>query len=181
MMKLQSFGATPCRSLARLVAKLPGGRRKLYPSSHDFTPRRSIACPQPLLAYRDLFPFSLLVCIDTTMSLSVSRAVVRQSSKLAGRSTRRFQSTTTKASEAAKDATAKASETASNFQSKASEGLSRVSSAAGPAISGAAKGLGNALGKIGGRTGKLVQFVERKNLLGQIASDRDAVMMMANG
>jgi len=36
-----------------------------------------------------------------------------------------------------------------------------VSSAAGPAIAGAAKGLGNALGKIGGRTGRLIAFVER--------------------
>jgi len=37
-----------------------------------------------------------------------------------------------------------------------------VSSAAGPAIAGAAKGLGNALGKIGGRTGRLIAFVERQ-------------------
>jgi hypothetical protein len=99
------------------------------------------------------------------MSLSVSRAVVRQSTKLAGRPAQRFQSTTTKAADAAKDAASKTSQSAAKFQSKASEGLSRVSSAAGPAISGAAKGLGNALGRIGGRTGKLIQFVERKDIL----------------
>lgn len=92
----------------------------------------------------------------------MSRAVLRQSAKLSGRTTRRFQSTTTKATDAAKEAASKASQSASNIQSKATEGLSRVSSAAGPAISGAAKGLGNALGKIGGRTGRLIQFIERK-------------------
>ncbi|EPE33362.1 hypothetical protein GLAREA_06374 [Glarea lozoyensis ATCC 20868] len=107
------------------------------------------------------------------MSSNVSRAVLRQSTKLSGRTARRCQSTTTKATEAAKDTTAKATEaakettakasqTASEYTSKASEGLSRVTSSAGPAISGAAKGLGNALGKIGGRTGKLIAFVERQ-------------------
>ncbi|KIM98125.1 hypothetical protein OIDMADRAFT_20406 [Oidiodendron maius Zn] len=96
------------------------------------------------------------------MSVSASRAVLRQSTKLSGRATRRFQSTTTKAADTAKDAATKATSSASNIQSKASEGLSRVTSAAGPAISGAAKGLGNALGRIGGRTGRLIQFVERQ-------------------
>jgi F-type H+-transporting ATPase subunit g len=118
--------------------------------------------PATLLENHEQFPFDLLVCIDITMSLSMSRAVLRQSTKLPGRATRRFESTTTKAADAAKEAASKASQTASNFQSKASEGLSKVSSAAGPALSGAAKGVGNALGKIGGRTGKLIAFIERK-------------------
>ncbi|TAQ86108.1 hypothetical protein B7494_g5569 [Chlorociboria aeruginascens] len=97
------------------------------------------------------------------MSLSTSRSVLRQTTKLPGRTARRFQSTTTaKATETAKETAAKASQTASSFQSQASEGLSRVTSSAGPAISGAAKGLGNALGKIGGRTGKLIAFIERQ-------------------
>ncbi|KAL3425147.1 mitochondrial f1f0-atp synthase [Phlyctema vagabunda] len=100
------------------------------------------------------------------MSLPISRAVLRQSTKLPGRTARRFESTTAKATEAAKETASKASatanETAANFQSKASEGLSRVSSSAGPAIAGAAKGVGNALGKIGGRTGKFIAFVERQ-------------------
>ena len=97
------------------------------------------------------------------MSMAVSRAVLRRSAKLPfGRTPARFESTASKASEAAKDTASKASEKASDFQSKASQGLSRVSSAAGPAISGAAKGLGNALGKIGGRTGRLIAFIERE-------------------
>ncbi|CZR54940.1 related to F1F0-ATP synthase subunit G [Phialocephala subalpina] len=97
------------------------------------------------------------------MSMAVSRAVLRRSAKLPfGRTPARFESTASKASEAAKDTASKASEKASDFQSKASQGLSRVSSAAGPAITGAAKGLGNALGKIGGRTGRLIAFIERQ-------------------
>lgn len=82
--------------------------------------------------------------------------------KAPGRAARRFESTSTKATEAAKDTASKASEKASDFQSKASEGLSRVTSSAGPAISGAAKNLGNALGKVGGRTGRLIAFIERQ-------------------
>ncbi|KAF4634564.1 hypothetical protein G7Y89_g3534 [Cudoniella acicularis] len=96
------------------------------------------------------------------MSLSLSRAVLRQTTKLPGRTARRFESTTSKATEAAKDTTSKASQTATDYKSKASEGLSRVTSSAGPAISGAAKGLGNALGNIGGRTGRLIAFIERQ-------------------
>lgn len=48
----------------------------------------------------------------------------------------------------------------SNAASKAQQGLSKVTSAAGPAISGAARGVGNALSKIGGRTGRLIGFVQ---------------------
>jgi F-type H+-transporting ATPase subunit g len=65
---------------------------------------------------------------------------------------RRFQSTSTE------KATAAAKETAS----KASQGLSRVTSAAGPAIAGAARGVTGALGKMGGRTGKVIAFIERQ-------------------
>ncbi|KAM3509531.1 hypothetical protein MY10362_000525 [Beauveria mimosiformis] len=50
--------------------------------------------------------------------------------------------------------------TASNAASKAQQGLSKVTSAAGPAIAGAARGVGNALGKIGGRTGRLINFIQ---------------------
>jgi len=96
------------------------------------------------------------------MSLSISRAALRRSTKLPGRTARRFESTTSKAADAAKDTASKASETASSFQSKASEGLTRVTSSAGPAISGAAKSVGNALGKIGGRTGRFIAFIERQ-------------------
>lgn len=65
--------------------------------------------------------------------------------RLAGR---RFESTTA----------SKATEAAKETASKAQAGLSRVGSAA----AGAAKGLGNALSKAGGRTGRLIAFVERE-------------------
>jgi len=96
------------------------------------------------------------------MSLPASRAAWRQSFKLPGRTARRCESTTAKATEAVKDTASKASATASNFQSKASEGLSRVTSSAGPALSSAAQRVGNALGRVGGRTGRLIAFVERQ-------------------
>lgn len=48
----------------------------------------------------------------------------------------------------------------STAASKAQQGLSKVTSAAGPAISGAARGVGNALSKVGGRTGRLIGFIQ---------------------
>lgn len=97
------------------------------------------------------------------MSMNVSRAVLRRSTKLPfGRTPTRFESTASKATEAAKDTASKASEKASDFTSKASDGLSRVSSAAGPAISNAAKATSEYLGKIGGRTGRLIAWTERQ-------------------
>jgi len=96
------------------------------------------------------------------MSLPISRAVLRQSTKLAGRTSRRFESTSTKATEATKETASKVQQRASDFQAKATQGLSRVTSSAGPAIAGAAKGLGNALGKVGGRTGRVIAFIERQ-------------------
>jgi hypothetical protein len=73
---------------------------------------------------------------------------------------RRFESTTGKAAETAKETASKASSTASEYASKAQEGLSKVTSSAGPAITGAAKGVANSLGKVGGRTGRVVAFIE---------------------
>lgn len=98
------------------------------------------------------------------MSLSISRAALRQSTKLPGRTARRFESTSTsaKAAETAKEAASKASQAASNVQSKAAEGLSKVTSSAGPAITGAAQKLGTALSKVGGRTGRFIAFIERE-------------------
>lgn len=85
------------------------------------------------------------------MSAVAARPLLRSSARLGAR---RFQSTTTqKAAEATK-------EKASEASSKAAEGLSRVTSSAGPAIAGAARGVGNALSKVGGRTGRLIGFVE---------------------
>jgi len=107
------------------------------------------------------------------MSFAVSRAALRRTTKLPiRRTTARFESTASKATEAAKDTASKASQTANEYKSKASEGLSKVTSAAGPAISGAAKGVGNALGKIGGRTGRLIAFIERECLVNE--HDRNA-------
>lgn len=85
-----------------------------------------------------------------SMAMSTSsRVLLRQSRQLA---TRRYASTTTE----------KAAETAKNVQSKASEGLSKVSSSAGSGISKAATSVSNAAGRIGGRTGRMIAFVERK-------------------
>ncbi|KAL4880943.1 mitochondrial ATP synthase g subunit-domain-containing protein [Aspergillus karnatakaensis] len=87
------------------------------------------------------------------MPVTASRAVLRQSQFLTRRTAVRHSSSTSQAA-------SKASETASSTASKAQEGLSRVTSSAGPAISNAAQGLGNTLKKVGGRTGKVVSFIE---------------------
>ncbi|RDW90216.1 F1F0 ATP synthase subunit g [Aspergillus mulundensis] len=86
------------------------------------------------------------------MPATATRAVLRQSQFLTRTAVRHSSSTSQAAS--------KATETASSTASKAQEGLSRVSSSAGPAISNAAQGLGNTLKKVGGRTGKVVSFIE---------------------
>lgn len=93
------------------------------------------------------------------MSLSL---VMRRSGLSMGRRMVRFESTSTtnKAAETAKQTASQASSTASEYTSKAQQGLSRVTSAAGPAIVGAAKGVSGALSRVGGRTGRLVAFVE---------------------
>ncbi|KAI1479193.1 hypothetical protein K445DRAFT_191634 [Daldinia sp. EC12] len=111
------------------------------------------------------------------MSSALARPLLRQSGAWGRMAARRFESTTTtKASEAAKEtaketaskASSNASQTASQYAAKASEysakaaqGLSRVTSTAGPAIAGAAKGIANSLGKVGGRTGRLVAYLEK--------------------
>ncbi|PHH82319.1 hypothetical protein CDD82_6355 [Ophiocordyceps australis] len=89
-----------------------------------------------------------------------SRPVLRQQPVLLRRlASRRFESTVAdRAASAARESASKARD----YQAKAQQGLSRVSSAAGPAIAGAAKGAASALGKIGGRTGRAVAFVERQ-------------------
>ncbi|KAI0438027.1 putative sorbitol dehydrogenase [Xylaria telfairii] len=122
--------------------------------------------------------------IKTTMSPSLARPVLRQSGAWSRMAARRFESTTSKAAETAKEGAAKASSkasattseyatkaqeglskasaTASEYASKAQEGLSKVSSSAGPAIAGAAKGVASSLSKVGGRTARLVAFVEKQ-------------------
>lgn len=86
-----------------------------------------------------------------------SRVVIRHSRNLLRRPQfRNASSTTEKASEAA----SKAKETAQANVSKASEGLSRVTSSAGSSISNAASSATAALGRVGGRTGRVIKFVE---------------------
>ncbi|KAL6876565.1 mitochondrial F1F0-ATP synthase, subunit G [Trichoderma novae-zelandiae] len=76
---------------------------------------------------------------------------------------RRFESSAAnKATDAAKDTAKDAAGKAKEYQAKAAQGLSRVAGAAGPAIAGAARGLTSALGKVGGRTGKLISFIEKQ-------------------
>ncbi|KAL7791332.1 mitochondrial F1F0-ATP synthase, subunit G [Trichoderma ceciliae] len=84
-----------------------------------------------------------------------------------------------KAAETVKDAATKAKE----YQAKASQGLSRVAGAAGPAIAGAARGLSSALGKVGGRTGKLIGFVEKQTpqalYYGKVAVETGKIVFQA--
>ncbi|KAI1259913.1 GroES-like protein [Xylariaceae sp. FL1019] len=97
------------------------------------------------------------------MSSSLARPVLRQSRAWNRIAARRFESTATgKAADATKEAASKASSSASGYASKAQEGLSKVSSSAGPAIAGAAQGVASTLTKFGGRTAKLVGFVEKQ-------------------
>ena len=93
-------------------------------------------------------------------AMSLARPMLR-SSAARQFAARRFQSTSTEnASSAAKDATAKAKEQAAKAKetaAKAAQGLTRAASAAAVA----AKGLTSSLGKLGGRTGKVIAFIER--------------------
>lgn len=99
--------------------------------------------------------FHLPIPVVIKMPATASRAVLRQSQFLTRRTAVRHASSTS-------ETASKATESASSSASKAQDGLSRVSSSAGPAISSAASGLGNTLKRAGGRTGKVVTFVECK-------------------
>ncbi|KAJ9131980.1 hypothetical protein NKR23_g11510 [Pleurostoma richardsiae] len=91
-----------------------------------------------------------------------SRPFLRPSSALrhmTRSAARRYEST---AAGKATEAASKTTDAAKGAASKAAQGLSRVTSAAGPAIASAAKGVSGALGKVGGRTGRLIAFVERQ-------------------
>ncbi|KAL8968437.1 MAG: hypothetical protein Q9197_004886 [Variospora fuerteventurae] len=94
------------------------------------------------------------------MSAAPSRWLFRQAHSLGHRSGQRYASTTSEVANAASSTATKAKDGASNVTSKASQGLSRVTSSAGPALSGAAQGVSNAIGRVGGRTGRLISFVE---------------------
>ena len=96
--------------------------------------------------------------MSSTMSLA--RPMLR-SSAARQIASRRLQSTSTeKASAAAKDAASKAKDQAAKARetaAKAAQGLTRAAGAAAVA----AKGLTSSLGKLGGRTGKVIAFIER--------------------
>lgn len=79
--------------------------------------------------------------------------LLRQSQFLARRTAVRHASSTS-------EAASKASQSASSAASKAQEGLSKVTAAAGPAVSNAA----SALRKVGGPVGKVVSFVDCKDI-----------------
>lgn len=95
---------------------------------------------------------------DPTMSSALARPLMRRTNVVRNVAARRFEST---ASQQAKQTAEGAKNTAAEYKAKATEGLSRVTSAAGPAIAGAAKNVTSALGKVGGRTGRFIAFVER--------------------
>lgn len=136
---------------------------------HERNNNNSIA-PQtlsPLLRYP--FPYQLGHLhpshpshLIMSIATSTTRVALRQTCQLSRRSALRYNSTASKATEAAKETASKASEKSSEFTSKASEGLSRVTATAVPALSRAGSGILKTLGKVGGRTGKVVAFVERK-------------------
>lgn len=94
------------------------------------------------------------------MSATPTRLLLRQAYGLGRRSGQRHASTTSQVADAASATATKTKDGASNATSKASQGLSRVTSSAGSALSGAAQGVSNTIGRIGGRTGRLISFVE---------------------
>ena len=88
------------------------------------------------------------------------RSMLRHTRFIARQTTRRHASTTEAAKDTAANTAAKTKETASNVQTKASQGLSRVTTSAGSGLSRASQGISKAVGRIGGRTGRLISFVE---------------------
>ncbi|RYP67392.1 hypothetical protein DL769_005778 [Monosporascus sp. CRB-8-3] len=92
-------------------------------------------------------------------SASQASSAVKESASSASSTAKESAS---QASSATKESVSKASSTASEYTNKAAQGLTRVASSAGPAIAGAAKGAANSLSKVGGRTGKMMGFIERQ-------------------
>ena len=97
----------------------------------------------------------------SSMSTTAPSRIMLRHTRFIVRQTRRHASTT----EAAKDTAAKTKETASNVTSKASGGLSRVTSSTGPAVSRAAQAASKAISNIGGRTGRMISFVQCESKL----------------
>lgn len=89
--------------------------------------------------------------------MASSRAIMRQSRNLFRQQQRRQASSAT---EKASEVASSAKESAQNATSKASEGLTKVTSSAGSSVSNAASSAQATLGRIGGRTGRAIQFVQ---------------------
>ncbi|PFH59136.1 hypothetical protein XA68_12776 [Ophiocordyceps unilateralis] len=92
------------------------------------------------------------------MATPLARPLLRATARLPAP---RFQTSSSTAS-AGKVAKEALPEKARDYQARAHEGLSRVSRAAGPAIAGAVRSAASTLGRIGGRTGRLIAFAERQ-------------------
>lgn len=108
--------------------------------------------------------------MSATISSS-ARAILRQSRPLFRQTRFRNASTTaeasgkakevaSKATEVAKEQATKVTETAKEQVSKASEGLTRVQSTATSAASSAVSRVQNMASNVGGRTGRVIRFVE---------------------
>ena len=137
-------------------------------------PRHQHPQPQALHLFDSLFrpPFHIFIphimsAIRTTIAAPARLALRRSAPRRYQSTSSSTSSTSTSTSTTASDAAAKARQAAADVSSKAAEGLSRVQAAAGPAlaaagpaIAGAAKGLTTALGRVGGRTGKAINFIE---------------------
>ncbi|KAK4990600.1 ATP synthase subunit G atp20 [Elasticomyces elasticus] len=94
------------------------------------------------------------------MSLSASRMVLRQPRIVFQRTAVRNASTTSEAANAVSSTATKAKESASQATSKASEGLSRVTSSASSGLSKVTTAATNTVSSIGGRTGRLINYVQ---------------------
>ena len=108
--------------------------------------------------------------LSTVSTAALSRMMLRHTRFIARQTTRRHASNI----EVAKDTAAKSKETASNATSKSSEGLSKVTSSAGSAVSGAAQRVSKAVGNIGGRTGRMISFVQCESRPTNLSQDRSA-------
>ncbi|ORY54838.1 putative sorbitol dehydrogenase [Pseudomassariella vexata] len=130
---------------------------------HHTQPNMSLmAVTRPVLRQSGALSRMAARRFESSVTAKGAEAAKETASKAASKTSSTASNATAKATEAAKETITKTSSTAAEYTAKASQGLSRVTSAAGPAISGAAKGLANSLGKVGGRTGRLVGFVERQ-------------------
>lgn len=105
-----------------------------------------------------IIPPYLLLADLGVMSSAPLRLMLRHNRVVARRSALRHASTTSEATQAASNTAAKGKEAASAAASKVSGGLSRVTSS----VSGAVQGVSNSVNRMGGRLGRLLNFVQCK-------------------